>query len=196
MVRHRLRRTVSFRHRRGPVRQTLYLLIGIAVFTSAIPAAALSVSAARAGSDAYDQRTALLGALGGRRARALVNTGEAALPVAVGAVAGLAASLWILSRRLTDLHLVPLLPHEDTFDGLATFVGRTLRLFIVQAGSGDPAVSAQEPALHSPPRCGPRHAILESAGTDDWRREIVVSFGLELGEDPGPRPVSLPAARQ
>ncbi|MFI8265042.1 hypothetical protein [Streptomyces sp. NPDC085665] len=76
----------------------LYLLIGMAVFMGAIPAAALSVSAARAGSDARDQRTALLGALGGgRRARALINTGEAALPVAVGAVAGVAVSLWILS---------------------------------------------------------------------------------------------------
>ncbi|WP_327136046.1 hypothetical protein OG311_38955 (plasmid) [Streptomyces sp. NBC_01343] len=75
-----------------------YLLIGMAVFMGAIPAAALSVSAARAGSDARDQRTALLGALGGgRRARALINAGEAALPVAVGTASGVAASLWILS---------------------------------------------------------------------------------------------------
>lgn len=84
----------------------VHLLLGIAVFMGALPAAALSVSSARAGSDARDQRTALLAALGGgRRARAVINTGEAALPVAVGTLAGLGASLWLLARD-TRLPLV------------------------------------------------------------------------------------------
>ncbi|MGW3328711.1 hypothetical protein [Streptomyces virginiae] len=77
----------------------IYLLLGIAVFMGAIPAAALSVSAARAGSDARDQRTTLLGALGGGwRARAVINLGEAAFPVGVGAMAGMGASIWVLTR--------------------------------------------------------------------------------------------------
>ncbi|MFI5619605.1 hypothetical protein [Streptomyces sp. NPDC051567] len=76
-----------------------YLLLGILVFMGAIPAAALSVSAARAGSDSRDQRTALLGALGGgARVRAAINVGEAALPVAVGALAGAGMSVWALSH--------------------------------------------------------------------------------------------------
>ncbi|MDH6542922.1 ABC transporter permease [Streptomyces sp. SPB4] len=84
----------------------VHLLLGIAVFMGALPAAALSVSGARAGSDARDQRTALLGALGGgRRARAVINTGEAALPVALGTLAGTGVALWLLAQD-TRLPLV------------------------------------------------------------------------------------------
>ncbi|MFD8141656.1 hypothetical protein [Streptomyces sp. NPDC059708] len=84
----------------------VHLLLGIAVFMGALPAAALSVSSARAGSDARDQRTAVLEALGGgRRARAVINVGEAALPVAVGTLAGIGVSLWVLARD-TRLPLV------------------------------------------------------------------------------------------
>ncbi|CAM5382549.1 hypothetical protein ACFZBM_38995 [Streptomyces lavendulae] len=84
----------------------VYLLLGIAVFMGALPAAALSVSSARAGSDARDQRTALLGALGGGwRARAVINTGEAALPVALGTLAGIGIGLWVLAQD-TRLPLV------------------------------------------------------------------------------------------
>ncbi|MFG2621233.1 ABC transporter permease [Streptomyces sp. NPDC048507] len=82
------------------------LLLVIAVFMAALPAAALAVSGARAGSDARDQRTALLGALGGgRRVRAVVNAGEAALPVAAGALPGLGVGLWLLAQD-TRLPLV------------------------------------------------------------------------------------------
>ncbi|MGF0164362.1 ABC transporter permease [Streptomyces koyangensis] len=67
----------------------------LATFTAAVagltllPAGALVVIAARSGAAARDRRTALLGALGaGRRARALVDLGEAAVPVALGALFG------------------------------------------------------------------------------------------------------------
>ncbi|MER5807866.1 ABC transporter permease [Streptomyces sp. NPDC002033] len=82
------------------------LLLVIAVLMGALPAAALAVSSARAGSDARDQRTALLGALGGGwRARAVINIGEAALPVAVGALLGVGLSLCVLAQD-TRLPLV------------------------------------------------------------------------------------------
>ncbi|MHC6627800.1 hypothetical protein ACYTFC_17175 [Streptomyces globosus] len=75
-----------------------YLLLGIVFFMGALPAAALASAAARTGSDARDQRTALLGALGGgRRARAAVNVGEAGLAVVIGAAAGLALGLAALA---------------------------------------------------------------------------------------------------
>ncbi|MFE5723455.1 hypothetical protein [Streptomyces erythrochromogenes] len=77
----------------------VFLLLGIAAFLAAIPAAALSASAARAGSDGRDQRTALLEALGGGRwVRAAINMGEASLPVAIGALAAAGASTWVLTH--------------------------------------------------------------------------------------------------
>ncbi|MFE5995898.1 FtsX-like permease family protein [Streptomyces sp. NPDC056454] len=60
-----------------------------------LPAVAMIVVAARSGSAGRDRRTALLRALGaGRRARAMVNMGEAVAPIALGALlaAGLVAS--------------------------------------------------------------------------------------------------------
>lgn len=64
----------------------------------ALPVSALIAAAARAGSDARDQRTALLEALGGgRRVRAAVNAGEAAPAVALGIMMGLVTSCWILA---------------------------------------------------------------------------------------------------
>ncbi|CAM5631498.1 ABC transporter permease [Streptomyces avidinii] len=86
--------------------QPIRLLLVLAAFMAAMPAAALSVSAARAGSDARDQRTALLSALGGGwRTRAVINIGEAAVPVAVGALAGAAAAAMTLIRN-THLPIV------------------------------------------------------------------------------------------
>ncbi|MFI5619644.1 hypothetical protein [Streptomyces sp. NPDC051567] len=75
-----------------------YILLALTAFMGALPVSALMAAAARAGSDARDQRTALLEALGGgRRVRAAVNAGEAAPAVAMGAVLGLATSCWILA---------------------------------------------------------------------------------------------------
>ncbi|MGW9373785.1 ABC transporter permease [Streptomyces xanthophaeus] len=86
--------------------QPIRLLLVLAAFMAAVPAAALSVSAARAGSDARDQRTALLAALGGGwRTRAVINMGEAAVPVAVGALIGIAVSSMALIRN-TQLPVV------------------------------------------------------------------------------------------
>ncbi|MER6449473.1 hypothetical protein [Streptomyces venezuelae] len=74
-----------------------YFLFALTGFMGALPVSALIAAAARAGSDARDQRTALLEALGGgRRVRAVVNAGEALLAVGAGAALGFAASCWIL----------------------------------------------------------------------------------------------------
>ncbi|MFD8882783.1 hypothetical protein ACFV0H_09685 [Streptomyces erythrochromogenes] len=78
-----------------------YMLFALTAFMGALPVAALVAAAARAGSASRDQRTALLEALGGgHRVRAAVNAGEAALPVGVGALLGLAGSLWLISGDL------------------------------------------------------------------------------------------------
>ncbi|WP_030965935.1 hypothetical protein [Streptomyces sp. NRRL S-378] len=82
----------------GMFTKPAYILFALTAFMGALPVSALIAAAARSGSDARDQRTALLEALGGgRRVRAAVHAGEAALPIAAGAVLGLTASCWILT---------------------------------------------------------------------------------------------------
>ncbi|MEU4076864.1 permease [Streptomyces venezuelae] len=68
-----------------------------------LPAVALLVVAARTGAYTRDRRTALVAALGGRRLdRALIATGEAAPPAAVGAVVGAAV---IATALLHDIRV-------------------------------------------------------------------------------------------
>ncbi|MEU0405403.1 ABC transporter permease [Streptomyces sp. NPDC006197] len=68
-----------------------------------LPAVALLVVAARTGAHARDRRTALVAALGGRRLdRALIATGEAGPPAALGAVVAAAA---VTAAVLHDVRL-------------------------------------------------------------------------------------------
>ncbi|WP_306324386.1 ABC transporter permease [Streptomyces venezuelae] len=68
-----------------------------------LPAVALLVVAARTGAHTRDRRTALVAALGGRRLdRALIATGEAAPPAALGALVGGAA---IATALLHDIRV-------------------------------------------------------------------------------------------
>ncbi|MFG2771381.1 hypothetical protein [Streptomyces sp. NPDC048350] len=69
--------------------QPSYMLLVLMLFMLILPVGALTVAAARAGSDARDQRTELLDVLGGGwRVRAALNIGEALLPAACGALLG------------------------------------------------------------------------------------------------------------
>ncbi|MFI0355321.1 hypothetical protein [Actinomadura sp. 9N407] len=69
--------------------QPMHRLLLTLGFLAVLPALALAVVAARCGSATRDRRGALLSALGaGRGHSALINTGEAALPVVVGAALG------------------------------------------------------------------------------------------------------------
>ncbi|MFC0038029.1 permease [Actinomadura rayongensis] len=82
-----------------PMAQFLLALGGLVV----LPAAALVVIAARCGSAGRDRRTALLQALGGgRRHRALVNCGEAIVPLTLGALLG---TLPYLAAMIHDVRL-------------------------------------------------------------------------------------------
>ena len=70
-----------------------------------VPALALLVLAARVGSRTRDRRGGLLQALGGTwRHRALVNLGEAVLPLAAGTAL---AALVLLPALVTDVRLPP-----------------------------------------------------------------------------------------
>ncbi|WP_369149028.1 ABC transporter permease [Streptomyces sp. R44] len=72
-----------------------------------LPAVALLVVAARTGAHARDRRTALVAALGGRRPdRALIATGEAVSPAALGAVVAAAA---VATAVLGDIRI----PYTD-----------------------------------------------------------------------------------
>lgn len=80
-----------------------YMLLVLMLFMLILPVGALAVAAARAGSDARDQRTALLGVLGGGwRVRSALNVGEALLPAACGALLG---ALLTVPALLTDITL-------------------------------------------------------------------------------------------
>uniref|UniRef100_A0AAU2V437 Permease n=1 Tax=Streptomyces sp. NBC_00003 TaxID=2903608 RepID=A0AAU2V437_9ACTN len=69
-----------------------------ALYLILLPAGVLIVVAVRMGSAGRDRRTALVSALGGgQRHRALLNLGEAALPVAAGAVLGLLPALGVMA---------------------------------------------------------------------------------------------------
>lgn len=72
-----------------------------------LPAVALLIVAARTGAHTRDRRTALVTALGGRRLdRALIATGEAVPPAALGAVVSAAA---IAAALVRDIHV----PYTD-----------------------------------------------------------------------------------
>ncbi|MFF4045251.1 permease [Streptomyces chartreusis] len=80
------------------------LLLTLGVLTG-LPALSLLVVAARVGSRTRDRRSHLLQALGGTwRHRAVVNTGEAALPIAAGTVLAILPMLVAMS---TDLRIPP-----------------------------------------------------------------------------------------
>ncbi|HZX39394.1 MAG TPA: hypothetical protein VFF37_13850 [Streptomyces sp.] len=80
-----------------------YMLLVLMLFMLILPVGALAVAAARAGSDARDQRTALLGVLGGGwRVRSALNVGEALLPAACGALVG---ALLTVPALLSDITL-------------------------------------------------------------------------------------------
>lgn len=84
-----------------PLSQLLLALAALA----GLPAMALLVVAARVGSRTRDHRSSLLQALGGTwRHRALVNVGEAALPVAAGTLLALAPMAVAMT---TDLRVPP-----------------------------------------------------------------------------------------
>ncbi|WP_354641656.1 ABC transporter permease [Kitasatospora camelliae] len=92
----------------------LWVLQTALVCLLVLPALVLTTIAARLGATGRDRRTALLDALGsGWSARALINLGEAALPVLLGTAAGLLP--WLLGLS-TDLR-IPLtgyqLPQPD-----------------------------------------------------------------------------------
>ncbi|MFE7560822.1 ABC transporter permease [Kitasatospora sp. NPDC057500] len=73
------------------------LIVGLLL----LPALVLMFTAVRTGSRGRDRRTALTSVLGaGPRDRALINLGEAAVPVALGSLAGLAALTALLSADL------------------------------------------------------------------------------------------------
>ncbi|WP_369359748.1 ABC transporter permease [Streptomyces sp. cg2] len=79
---------VRFISDRGKFLTALYLIL--------LPAAVLALVAVRMGSAGRDKRTALVSALGGgRRHRALLNLGEAAIPVGAGAVLGIVPALLV-----------------------------------------------------------------------------------------------------
>ncbi|SHL81540.1 hypothetical protein SAMN05216268_106289 [Streptomyces yunnanensis] len=81
--------------------QTLSAYIPTVVGLLMLPSAALTVIAARSGAAGRDRRTALLRALGaGTRARALVNIGEAIVPVTIGATAVAALTGWAMTANL------------------------------------------------------------------------------------------------
>ncbi len=77
---------------------TFYPFIGVLLL---LPILALTVTAARMGSEGRDRRAALLRVLGaGRRARACMDLGEALVPVALGAVVGAAVFSVALLRNV------------------------------------------------------------------------------------------------
>ncbi|MGY5131136.1 hypothetical protein ACWGJW_01720 [Streptomyces nigrescens] len=87
---------VRFIADRGKFLTALYLIL--------LPAAALALVAVRMGSAGRDTRTALVSALGGgRRHRALLNLGEAAVPVVAGAVLGTLPALSVTAIGNTRL---------------------------------------------------------------------------------------------
>lgn len=80
-----------------------WMFLSAVVGMLGLPGLALLLIAVRTGSHARDRRTALVGALGGRRAdRVLVALGEAGQPVLGGALFGSAAVVWAM---LDDLHI-------------------------------------------------------------------------------------------
>ncbi|MFJ5676624.1 ABC transporter permease [Streptomyces sp. NPDC093097] len=87
---------VRFIADRGKFLTALYLLL--------LPAAVLVIVAVRMGSTGRDKRTALVSALGGgRRHRALLNLGDAAVPVVSGAVLGTLPALAV--QAIGDVRL-------------------------------------------------------------------------------------------
>ncbi|GAA3627879.1 hypothetical protein GCM10023079_17670 [Streptomyces chitinivorans] len=93
-----------------PLSAFISLVVGMLLF----PAVVLVVVAARSGAAGRDRRVALLRALGaGARARAVVNAGEAALPVALGAVAAAAVVGLALPSNLTVPVVDFVLPAAD-----------------------------------------------------------------------------------
>ncbi|MEU6222139.1 permease [Streptomyces sp. NPDC047042] len=97
-----------------------------------VPALALLVVAARVGSRTRDRRAGLLQALGGTwRHRALVDIGEAALPLAAGtALAGLV----LLPALLTDVRLPPTGYLLDSGDLRTAWPGFALALLLSFVG--------------------------------------------------------------
>ncbi|GFE15755.1 hypothetical protein Sgleb_38020 [Streptomyces glebosus] len=87
---------VRFIADRGKFLTALYLIL--------LPTAALALVAVRMGAAGRDKRTALVSALGGgRRHRALLNLGEASVPVIAGAVLGTLPALWMTAFGNTRL---------------------------------------------------------------------------------------------
>ncbi|GAO07433.1 hypothetical protein [Streptomyces lydicamycinicus] len=69
-----------------------------ALYLILLPAGALAVIATRMGSTGRDKRTALVSALGGgRRHRVLLNVGESATPILIGAVLGTLPGLCVMA---------------------------------------------------------------------------------------------------
>ncbi|MFC8453705.1 hypothetical protein [Kitasatospora sp. NPDC057223] len=93
-----------------PLSQFFFAIIALMVF----PACVLVLVAARMGGEARDRRTALLSALGaGRGARALIDLGEAVVPVLVGVTGGVGL-LAVLVETQTALPFVDFpLPAAD-----------------------------------------------------------------------------------
>lgn len=82
--------------------EPIFMILNVLLLMAALPAGALTVAAARTGSDARDQRTALLTALGGgQRARAALNVGEALLPTTIGVLIAAVANTTLMSTDLT-----------------------------------------------------------------------------------------------
>jgi hypothetical protein len=132
---------------------------GLAVALGLFPALVLVVIAARSGAAARDRRVALLRALGaGARARALVNTGEAALPVLLGAVAAGAVTACFLPADLTLPVVDFTLPSADlrrwapalaaaVLGAAASVLAAVAALHRVKAGSGPrPVTRSRFPA--------------------------------------------------
>ncbi|WP_051717615.1 hypothetical protein [Streptomyces megasporus] len=93
-----------------PLSAFTFLVVGMLLF----PAAVLVVVAARSGAAGRDRRVALLRALGaGTRARVVVNVGEAALPVALGASAAAVVVSLALPSNLTVPVVDFVLPATD-----------------------------------------------------------------------------------
>ncbi|MEU0072392.1 permease [Streptomyces sp. NPDC006332] len=141
-----LRKSDSWQYAEGfgrayPMGEDLYgrplgqVLLALGVLTG-LPALSLLVVAARVGSRTRDRRSGLLQALGGTwRHRAVVNIGEAALPIAAGTAL---AILPLLAASATDLRIPPtgyLLDSDDLRTAWPMSVTALLVSFVISLGA-------------------------------------------------------------
>ncbi|KDN84413.1 hypothetical protein [Kitasatospora cheerisanensis] len=136
------------------------LIVGLLL----LPALVLMFTAVRTGSRGRDRRTALTSVLGAEpRDRALINLGEAAVPVTLGSLAGLGALAALLSTDLT----LPVVDYAVSAADLRTHVVALLLAWgvgVVLSLTGLVALDRAETARHRRPRpLGQRRSPLRTA---------------------------------